>query len=472
MHLPPAIMIQGTASGVGKSWVATALCAALARRGMAVAPFKAWNMSNNAAPALGPHGWGEIGRAQAVQARAAGRAPTVDMNPLLLKPMGLSGADVVVCGRSRGPMRADAYQAARAELWGEVTAAYARLAHTADIVVIEGAGSPAEINLRGDMANMEMARHADASVLLVGDIDLGGVFASLYGTLMLLAPEDRARVAGLVVNRFRGDPDSLRPGLAPFEALAGVRVRGVVPHRGDLLVEEEDAATLRSHVGTLDVCVLRLPTVANTTDLDALARTAGVGVRYVQDAGAVGNPDLLVLPGSRDTVADLRWMRARGLDRVVVAAAARGIPVLGLCGGYQMLGAHLGAEAGLPLLPVTTVYASEKRVRPVRGVTTGGWLLPAGLPVEGYEIHEGRTRVEGGAPFLALDDPEGAIVGLVAGTYVHGALDGAEVRAALVGVLRARRGLDEGVPVEATEAATFAALAEVAERYIDLDGLV
>jgi adenosylcobyric acid synthase len=465
-------MIQGTASGVGKSWVATAICAALARRGLAVAPFKAWNMSNNAAPALGPHGWGEIGRAQAVQARAAGREPTVDMNPLLLKPMGLSGADVVVCGRSRGPMRAEAYQAAREELWGEVTAAYARLASTADVVVIEGAGSPAEINLRGDMANMEMARHADAAVLLVGDIDLGGVFASLYGTVMLLAPEDRARVAGLIVNRFRGDPDSLRPGLAPLEALAGVRVRGVVPYRGDLPVDEEDAATLRSQVGSIDICVLHLPTVANATDLGALARTPGVGVRYVGDAGAVGNPDLLVLPGSRDTLSDLRWMRARGLDRVVVAAAARGIPVLGLCGGYQMLGGRLGEVDGLALLPVTTSYAAEKQVRPVRGGTAGGWLLPAGLPVEGYEIHEGRTRVEGGAPLLTVDGPEGAVVALVAGTYVHGVLDGAEVRGALVAALRARRGLDDVAIVEGAEAATFAALAAVAERYIDLDGLI
>jgi adenosylcobyric acid synthase len=322
------------------------------------------------------------------------------------------------------------------------------------------------------MANMEMARHADAAVLLVGDIDLGGVFASLSGTLLLLAPEDRARVAGLIVNRCRGDPDSLRPGLAPFEAIAGVRVRGVVPHRGDLLVEEEDAATLRSHVGALDVCVLHLPTVANTTDLDALARMPGVGVRYVQDAGAVGNPDLLVLPGSRDTVADLRWMRSRGLDRVVGAAAARHIPVLGVCGGYQMLGARLGDEAGLALLPVTTEYAAEKQVRPVRGVTAGGWLLPAGVAVEGYEIHEGRTRVDGGGPFVTLDDPEGAVVGLVAGTYVHGVLDGAEVRAALVGALRARRGLDGVAIEEGTEDATFAALAEVAERYIDLEGLV
>jgi adenosylcobyric acid synthase len=467
-------MVQGTASGVGKSWVATAICAALARRGHSVAPFKAWNMSNNAAPALlpgggGPRAWGEIGRAQAVQARAAGRVPTVDMNPLLLKPMGLSGADVVVCGRSRGPMLSAEYQAARDELWAEVTAAYARLAATADVIVLEGAGSPAEINLRGDMANMEMARHANAAVLLVGDIDKGGVFASLYGTVMLLPPDDRARIAGLVVNRFRGDPDRLRPGLAPLADLCGVPVRGVIPFRGDVYVDDEDAATLAStRGGTVDVCVVHLPTVANTTDFGALAREPGVGVRYVTDAGAVGNPDLLVLPGSRDTESDLRWMRTRGLDRVVLSAAARGLPILGLCGGYQMLGARLGGERGLGLLPVDTEYAPTKQVRPVRGMTTGAWLLPAGLPVEGYEIHAGRTLAAEGLVHTEAGS-DGAVVGLVAGTYVHGLLDNADVRAALIAALRARRGLDPAVP---GTSGGFDALADVVDAHLDLDGLV
>lgn len=461
-------MVQGTASGVGKSWVATAICAALARRGLRVAPFKAWNMSNNAAPAHGPDGWGEIGRAQATQARAAGREPHVDMNPLLLKPTA-HGADVVVCGRSRGVMPVAAYQAARAELWAEVTAAYARIAADADVVMIEGAGSPAEINLRGDMANMEMARHADAAVLLVGDIDKGGVFASLYGTVHLLSPDDRARVAGLVVNRFRGDPSALLPGLAPLAELTGVPVRGVLPFRGDIHADEEDAATLASTTGAIDVCVLRLPTVANFTDLGLLARSPGVGVRWAGSPEEVGNPDLLVIPGSRDTEGDMRWLRTRGLDRSVRAAAARAIPVLGLCGGYQMLGERLGSEAGLGLLPVATDYAPDKAVRPVRGVTAGGWLLPPGLLVEGYEIHAGRTPAA--APLVALRDScDGAVVGLVAGTYVHGFLDGAEVRAALVDALRARKGLD---PVGAEPAgAGFGPMADVVDEHLDLTGLV
>ncbi|MFN7147525.1 MAG: cobyric acid synthase, partial [Myxococcota bacterium] len=355
-----------------------------------------------------------------------------------------------------------------------VTAAYANVAAGVDVVVLEGAGSPAEINLRGDMANMEMARHADAAVLLVGDIDRGGVFASLYGTVKLLTPEDRARVAGLVVNRFRGDPAALLPGMAPLAALAEVPVRGVLPWRGDILVEDEDAAVLPGGAGVVDVCALALPTVSNTSDLARLGREPGVGLRWAAGPAEVGNPDLLVLPGSRDTEADMRWMRARGLDRVVLAAAARGVPVLGLCGGYQMLGARLGAEAGLGLLPVATDYVQGKVVRPVRGRTAGGWLLPEGLPVEGYEIHAGRTV--GAVPLVWVGDgpdggagPDGAVVGLVAGTYVHGLLDTPEVRGALVAALRERKGLD---PVGSAAAPSFDALADVMEAHLDLTGLV
>ncbi len=459
-----ALMVQGTASGVGKSWVATGLCALLARRCLRVAPFKAWNMSNNAAVARGPDGWGEIGRAQAVQARAAGREPHVDMNPLLLKPMGRRGADVVVCGQSRGPMAAAAYDAARAELWAEVTAAYARVAADADVVVLEGAGSPAELNLRGDMANMEIARHTDAAVLLVGDIERGGVFASLYGTVMLLPPADRVRVAGLVVNRFRGDPAALLPDLAPLADLTGVPVRGVLPWRDDVLVESEDAATLRSSRGAVDIVAVELPSVANTTDLDEIAREPGVGVRWIRDPRDLGRPDLLVIPGSRDTEGDMAWLWRTGLAEALRHLDA---PLLGLCGGYQMLGARLGDTPGLGLLPVSTDYAA-KQVRPARGVTCGGWLLPAGLPFEGYEIHAGRTT--GADPLVRLGDrPDGAVLGLVAGTYVHGLLDAPDVRAALVDALRARKGLAAAPPATASG---FDTLADLLEAHLDLSGLV
>jgi adenosylcobyric acid synthase len=456
----PALMVQGTASGVGKSWLSTALCRSLSRRGLRVAPFKAQNMSNNAAPArTADGGWGEIGRAQAVQALACGREPHVDQNPLLLKPTGDRAADVVVNGRSVGVLAAQDYRARRADWWEAVTAAYARLAGAVDIVVIEGAGSPAEINLRaGDLVNMAMAHHAGAQVLLVGDIDRGGVFAALYGTVALLDEADRARVKGLVVNRFRGDPAILAPGLAPLAERTGVPVCGVVPYRADIAIDEEDSLDIRSRAGVVDVCVLRLPTVANFTDLGALAREAGVGVRYEQAAERIGNPDLLVIPGSRDTLADLRWLRGRGLDRVVVALAAR-TPVLGTCGGYQTLGERLGGEAGLGLLPASTDYADAKLVRPAAAETTGRWIVPPGLLVEGYEIHLGRTRARD--PLVGDD---GSVRELVAGTYFH---------TALVGALRERRGLPPAAPsLERDRLAAFDAAADLVDAHLDLAGLL
>lgn len=460
-----ALMVQGTASGVGKSWICTALCRLASRRGLTVVPFKSQNMSNNAAPArTRDGGWGEIGRAQAVQAMACGLEPHVDMNPILLKPLSDRGSDVVVSGRSVGMMPAREYRERRAEWWEAVMAAYARVSHDADLVIIEGAGSPAETNLRaGEIVNMTMAHHADADVILVGDIDRGGVFAALYGTLALLDDADRARVKGLVINRFRGDPSILAPGLEPLAKRTGVRVRGVLPMRRDIAIDEEDSLDIHSSAGVLDVCVIRLPTVANFTDLGALGREPGVGVRYEQDAERIGNPDLLVLPGSLDTESDMRWLRARGLDRVVVAMSER-TPILGLCGGYQMLGTRLGGEAGIGLLPVTTDYAAAKEVRPSTAETTGSWLLPAGLPVEGYEIHLGRT-----AAASALVGEDGAVNGLVAGTYFHGLLDSAPVRRALVGALRERRGLDPAPPnAEADRLAAFDAAADLVEAHLDL----
>lgn len=463
--MPVAIMVQGTASGVGKSWLATGLCRVFARRGLRVAPFKAWNMSNNAAPAQDLEGdWGEIGRAQAVQAAACGRAPHVDMNPILVKPMGQGASQVIVAGR---PM--SGYTQARG--LEAIHAAWARIAASADVVILEGAGSPAEINLRAyDIVNMAMAHHADARVLLVGDIDRGGVFASLYGTVQLLPPEDRARLMGLVINRFRGDVARLRPGLAPLEELCGVPVRGILPWRSDLRVDEEDAVEITSTTGLIDVCVLHLPTVSNFTDLGALAQTPGVGVRWAARPTEVGNPDLLVLPGSKDTLYDLRWLGEVGLSRSVRAAAARGIPILGLCGGYQILGEKVEADGvvmpGLGLLPVQTVMAADKTVRPVQGQTCAGWLLPAGLPVAGYEIHHGLTPA-GATPLLHTDGPDGAIAGLVAGTYVHGFLDTDAVRDAIVAALYARKGLEPASPLR-PRASVYDALADVVEENLDL----
>ena len=491
-HPAAALMILGTASNVGKSWLCTGLCRLLARRGYRVAPFKAQNMSNNAAPAIGPNGYGEIGRAQAVQAEAAGLAPHVDMNPVLLKPTGMIGSQVVVLGEAVGHLKAREYRAQRARWWAAVTGAYGRLAASHDVIVIEGAGSPAEFNLRdGDIVNMAMAHHAEANALLVGDIDRGGVFASLMGTLALLEPGDRERFKGFVINRFRGDPSLLTPALAPFDAMTGIPVRGVIPMREDLDIDAEDSQVLKGgrlvDPALLDICVLRLPTVSNFTDLEVLGRSPGAQVRYVRAPEDIGNPDLLVIPGAKDTLSDLAWMRRRGLDRAVAAAAARGVPTLGVCGGYQMLGRRLidadghggsaGAADGLGLLPVETTFNGEKYTRPAAGHTRGGWLLPAGLPVEGYEIHQGVTATSG-QPLVDLDSgPDGAIAGCVAGSYLHGLLDRPEPRRALLDALRARRGLTPLAPGEDVDPAAYRArqydgVADLLERHLDLDGLL
>ncbi|MEC8425202.1 MAG: cobyric acid synthase [Myxococcota bacterium] len=488
-----AIMVLGTASGVGKSWVSTGLCRLLARRGLRVRPFKAQNMSNNASPArMHDGGWGEIGRAQAAQARAAYQEPHVDMNPLLLKPTGAMGSQIVLEGRAIGHKKARDYYKELDGWFGRITAAYDRLAAASDVVVLEGAGSPVEINLmHRDIVNLRMARHAlrssDAGgLILVGDIHRGGVFASLLGTLEFMPRDDRARVAGVIINRFMGDPTLLAPGPEMFTERTGIPVLGVLPLRRDIHVDEEDGQDVAAAgAGAIDVCVVRLPTVSNFTDVSGLARAAGVRVRYVREPAAVGNPDLLVLPGAKDTLSDLAWMRRTGMDRIVQAAAARGVPTLGLCGGYQLLGESLadadgvggtaGRVPGLGLLPVHTAFSRKKHVREVSGTTRPGWLLPADLPVRGYEIHQGETPASD-APLVTLDGPDGAVAGCVAGTYLHGLLDTAEVAVALVDALRARRGLApsaEAVPdLAAWREAQYDAAADLIEAHIDLQGIL
>jgi adenosylcobyric acid synthase len=487
-------MVQGTASGVGKSLLVTALCRIFHRAGWRVAPFKAQNMSLNAAVAADG---GEIGRAQATQAAAACVEPTTDMNPILLKPEADDRSQVVVRGRVMASLRWHEYGRMAPALWPVVVESLARLRLAHDLVVIEGAGSPAEINIPWDLVNMRVAAVAGAPVVLVGDIDRGGVFAALVGTLALLAPEDRARVAGLVVNRFRGDRAVLEPGLAMLEERTGVPVLGTLPHLGDGLVPEEDSLDLRAagcspEDAVVRVAVLRLPRIANFDDVEPLAAEPGVAVGFVTSPHEVDAADLVVLPGSKSTMADLAWLRARGLDTAVARAAQDGRIVLGLCGGYQMLGERLAdpdgvessqaAAAGLGLLPLATTFVRAKTTVRVRARVVGRGVLAAaaGAEVDGYEIHAGVADVRGAPPMLRVmeraglpvDLADGATCEAVVGTYVHGVLASGPLRRALLVAATRRRGRAPDARWGAGAGADrYDRLADIVGRSLDLAAL-
>lgn len=485
-----ALMVQGTMSGVGKSLLVAGLCRMLAQDGMHVAPFKAQNMALNSA--ITRDGC-EMGRAQVVQAQAAGVEPSVHMNPVLLKPTTDTGSQVIVRGRPRATMSAREYFAYRSALTKEVMASYRELASEFDVILIEGAGSPVELNLGpDDFVNMGMAHLAQAPVALVGDIDKGGVFAQLIGTMDLLASEERAMVRASVVNKFRGDASLFDDGVRILRERMGVPVLGVVPYL-PVDIDDEDSVSGRlavRHAGALvDVAVLRLPKVSNFTDLIPLEATEGVGVRYVSEASELGMPDLVVLPGTKATLADLRWLRGRGLDVAIARAARAGVPVLGICGGYQMLGETIedpddiecgGVERGLGLLPVRTVFRREKHTTRTTGAfcAVGGLLAPlSGQVVEGYEIHQGETQLAGGAPLLEVELPDGTVSrdgcqrGSVYGTYLHGLFDSEGVGAALVSALLAAKGMDatsvQGVDMAAYRERNYDLLAEGLRASID-----
>jgi adenosylcobyric acid synthase len=465
-------MVQGTSSHVGKTTLVAAICRILRQDGYRVAPFKAQNMALNSFVAIEG---GEIGRAQALQAEAAGIAPSVDMNPILLKPEADARSQVIVSGRSIGSLAARDYQVKKSELWPTVTAALDRLRAQYDVVVAEGAGSPAEINLKQtDITNMRIALYADAPVLLVGDIDRGGVFASLLGTMMLLDPAERALVRGLAINKFRGDPAILAPGLEMLTDLTGVPCLGVLPYLRDLDLPEEDSlglerassdapATAPGGPGGVDIAVVQLPRIANFDDFAPLQAEPGVRLRYVERAPDLGQPDLVIIPGTKTTMADLAWLREHGFAPDLYTLAERGVPIVGICGGYQMLGRRVedpsGSESdaggmdGLGLLPVDTIFEPEKRTVQVRGrllATTGPLAGAVGSEVVAYEIHMGRTLTDPSlAPLLRLhmrqgagtDELDGAVTadGLVMGTYLHGLFDNDVLRHALVDWLRNRR---------------------------------
>ena len=455
------IMIQGTASNAGKSLLAAGLCRVFRQDGWKVAPFKSQNMALNSF--ITADGF-EMGRAQVVQAYCAGVAPDVRMNPILLKPTNDTGSQVIVNGVPRGTMGAVEYFRYKKALIPDMMEAFHSLAGEYDVIVIEGAGSPAEINLKqDDFVNMGMARLANAPVLLAGDIDRGGVFASLYGTVKLLEPEEQDRIKGLIINKFRGDVEILRPGLTTLEQLTGKPVLGVVPML-DVDIDDEDSLSSRltggERVGRLDIAVIRLPRLSNFTDFNPLERMEGVTVRYVRSPGELGRPDLILLPGTKSTMDDLKWMRQNGLEALVLKHAARGGAVVGICGGYQMLGRVLsdpdgvesgGTMAGMGLLPTETIFLGEKTRTRVDGAFRGGaGLFTAlnGVPFHGYEIHMGETAyLEDAVPLSRLtcldraEKLDGAARGNVWGSYVHGIFDSGAFAQALVNALLSAKGL-------------------------------
>ncbi len=459
-----AIMVQGTMSNAGKSLLVAGLCRLFSQDGYRVAPFKSQNMALNSF--VGDDGL-ELGRAQAMQAEAAGIAPDVRMNPILLKPTTSTGSQVIVYGRAIGNMSAREYFDYKTGLRQTVQEAFGSLAEENDIIVIEGAGSPAEINLKSDdIVNMGMARMANAPVLLAGDIDPGGVFAQLYGTLELLEPDEREMVKGLLVNKFRGDASILDPGISQLEKLCGKPVIGVIPYMS-IDVDDEDSLSprLTDDVprSTIDVAVVRLPHIANFTDFNVFSSRADTSVRYVSDPIKLGRPDLLIVPGTKNTLDDLRWMHDTGMASCVKALAHSGTPTIGICGGYQMIGSQVsdpqgieggGVAEGLGLLPMQTEFEPQKELSRVYGTLTiqEGLFSPLnGMKVQGYEIHMGTTlgtcpaavslsgREAGDSSELRQAD--GGVAGNVLGTYLHGIFDSDGVADALIDILYKLRGL-------------------------------
>jgi len=440
------LVVLGTSSSVGKSLLVTGLCHLFARRGVKVTPFKAQNMSNNAA--VCPDG-SEIGRAQATQAYASGLEPHVDMNPVLIKPEADSRSQVVVMGRAWQTLDAREYYPKKDFLWKQVTGALDRLREQYELVIIEGAGSAAELNLReGDIVNMAVARYAKAPVLLAGDIDRGGIFAQLIGTTWLVELEERALIKGFIVNKFRGDISLFEDGVRILEEKSDIPVLGVVPYLHNLFIPEEDAVALEIPFAkpvptaeAIEIVVIHLPRIANFDDFDPLASEPGVRVRYVDTPDQVGNPAAIIIPGTKSTINDLDWLRSQGFEDVIQKHAQNGGAVVGICGGYQMLGdvihdpqhveSKLENAPGLGLLPIGTVFAGDKATHQAKAqIQNGsGWLANLdGQIVTGYEIHMGRTESKGSWLEIterndqAVQVPDGATSedGKIWGCYVHG----------------------------------------------------
>jgi adenosylcobyric acid synthase len=477
-----ALLVAGTTSDAGKSMVVAGLCRLLARKGIRVAPFKAQNMSNNSAVTIEG---GEIGRAQAVQARAAGLAPSIRFNPILLKPGSDRTSQLVLRGRVVDTVKAADYITHRDRLAAVVTDELQSLRSEFDAVICEGAGSPAEINLRAtDLANMGLARAANLPVILVGDIDRGGLLAHLYGTVAVLEPDDQRHISGFVVNKFRGDPGLLAPGLEQLRELTGRPTYGVIPYTDGLWLDTEDSVSVLAHrvVGDpapprgpewLRVAAIRLPRISNSTDVEALACEPGVVVRWVTDPADLADADVVVIPGSKATVPDLAWLRERGLADGITAHARQGKPVLGICGGFQMLCGRIddsveskaGVVEGLGLLDAHIVFALEKTLRHRE------------TPLHGYEIHHGQVARSGEDEWLGSGIPLGIRRGNVYGTHWHGLLDNDELRRrwlvdAAASVDRSGFVVADDVDVAGRRDAQLDLMADLLTAHLDIDAVV
>ena len=491
-----AIMVQGTMSNAGKSLIAAGLCRIFKQDGYRVAPFKAQNMALNSF--ITKEGL-EMGRAQVMQAEAAGIEPSVLMNPILLKPTNDTGSQVIVNGEVLGNMDARTYFAYKKNLIPQVKEAYDKLAAENDIIVIEGAGSPAEINLKDDdcFVNMGMAKLAEAPVLLVGDIDRGGVFAQLIGTVLLLDDDEKAMVKGLVINKFRGDKTILDPGVEMLEEKAGIPVVGVAPYL-HIEVEDEDSLTERfsahTEIGQIDIAVIRVPRISNFTDFNPFESMDGVSLRYVSSVSELKDPDMIILPGTKNTMEDLLWMRQNGLEAAVLKAASSGIIIWGVCGGYQMLGETLsdphGVEAGgsikgMGLLPMDTVFEDAKtRTRVEGSFSCVGGILSGlnGLELEGYEIHMGITTLKKGChPLTSIVDTnqsdstlkcDGAQFGNIYGSYVHSIFDRENVAKRIIECIGKKKGIDTthmtAVDYQSFKETQYDILADALREHMDM----
>lgn len=446
------IMIQGTMSNAGKSFLTAGLLRIMKQDGYRVAPFKSQNMALNSF--ITEEGL-EMGRAQVMQAEAAGIKPMVCMNPVLLKPTNYTGSQIIVNGRVLGNMSAKEYFAYKRKLVPHIKKAFLKLSEYADIIVIEGAGSPAEINLReNDIVNMGLAELVDAPVLLAGDIDRGGVFAQLLGTLMLLEEKEKERVKGLLINKFRGDKSLLMPGIEMLEEKGGIPVTGVIPYM-ELSLEDEDSLTERfdrNERGCIDIAVIRYPRISNFTDFNVFDQMPEVSLRYVDSLSKLGRPHMIMLPGSKNTMGDLRWMREKGLEGAVKRLSEE-IPVFGICGGYQMLGEEItdwegieegGSMRGMELLPVRTVLQKEKvRIQTEGRLNrlSGIFSRLSGMEYTGYEIHMGQTEMAEGNRTTCGKEVVSAKEKNVYGTYIHGIFDKGPIAAGIVEALAERKGI-------------------------------